>query len=231
MSQIPTPPTSRTGSEAPEVEMKSAESPEASSELLQSLDTLLEQYLHLLDQQQELQSGLAKQLSSGFLALAHANYTCPPGRRYGADYYDARMKATGQISIQEGPEDEPTDSTETSNSPLHKNEHHFDIKYTPIHMPEDQVEKKEELQVTGTTASDSPVEESTASKPESKALKKSRPNDPIYWYGILVPPSLRTAQKSFTDTIQNQVPELAAVVVKMRALEDKIIKIRTKLEG
>ncbi|KAJ5772142.1 hypothetical protein N7520_002671 [Penicillium odoratum] len=231
MSQIPTPPTSRPGSEAPEVERKSAESPEASSELLESLDTLLEQYLHLLDQQQELQSVLAKQLSSGFLALAHANYTCPPGRRYGADYYDERMKATGRISIQEGPENEPTNSTETSNSPLHNDEHHFDIKYTRIHLPEDQVEEKEELQVNGTTADDSPVEDSTASKPESKALKKSRPNDPIYWYGILVPPSLRTAQKSFTDTIQNQVPALAAVVVKMRALEDKINKVRMKLEG
>lgn len=64
MPQIPTPPASRPGSEAPEVEIKPAEVPGASTELLQSLDILLEQYLHLLDRQQELQSGLAKQLSS-----------------------------------------------------------------------------------------------------------------------------------------------------------------------
>lgn len=107
MSQIPTPPASRPGSDAPA----------ASSELLQSLDTLLEQYLRLLDRQQQLQSGLAKQLSSvrpwfastglfkqdtditvkGFLSLAHANYTSPPGRRYGSDYYDERMKATRKM--------------------------------------------------------------------------------------------------------------------------------------
>ena len=64
MPQIPTPPASRPGSEAPEVEIKPAETPGTSTKLLQSLDTLLEQYLHLLDRQQELQSGLAKHLSS-----------------------------------------------------------------------------------------------------------------------------------------------------------------------
>jgi hypothetical protein len=60
MAQSPTPPASRPGSEAPEAELK----PEASSELLDSLDTLLEQYLHLLDRQQKLHSGLSKKLSS-----------------------------------------------------------------------------------------------------------------------------------------------------------------------
>ncbi|KAJ5999108.1 hypothetical protein N7451_006918 [Penicillium sp. IBT 35674x] len=246
MPQIPTPPASRPGSEAPEVEIKPAETPGASTELLQSLDILLEQYLHLLDQQQELQSGLAKQLSSGFLALAHANYTCPPGRRYGADYYDERMKATRKISVQRRLEDdnESTDSTEASNTPSDEAEYQFNVEYTPSRTSEEQAETKDELQSedsksektsnidTGiTTESDSPVEDSVPSKSsvESKAPKKSRPSDPIYWYGILVPPSLRTAQKSFTDGIQNEVPALAAVVVKMRGLEDKINKIRTEL--
>lgn len=59
MVQVPTPPASRPGSEPPAV--KPAEDP---SELLQSLDVLLEQYLNLLDRQQKLQTGLAKGLSS-----------------------------------------------------------------------------------------------------------------------------------------------------------------------
>lgn len=61
MAQVPTPPASRAGSETPAAVLKSAED---SSELLQSLDDLLEQYLHLLDRQQKLQSGLAKEFSS-----------------------------------------------------------------------------------------------------------------------------------------------------------------------
>ncbi|KAJ5937367.1 hypothetical protein N7454_004667 [Penicillium verhagenii] len=249
MLQIPTPPASRSGSEAPEVEVKPAEMTGASSELLQSLDVLLEQYLHLLDRQQELQSGLAKQLSSGFLALAHANYTCPPGRRYGADYYDERMKATRKISIQNGPEDESTDSTElteTNNTQSHETGYLFNMENVPSPQPEEKAETNEEsqpkdsesketpqLDTDATAKSDSPVEDSTPVTPpaKSKSPKKTRPKDPIHWYGILVPPSLRTAQKSFTGGISNEVPALAAVVVEMRTLEDKINKLRAEIGG
>lgn len=60
MSQIPTPPASRPGSEAPEVKVK----PVALEDSVQCLDTLLEKYLYLLDRQQKLHSSLAEQLSS-----------------------------------------------------------------------------------------------------------------------------------------------------------------------
>ena len=76
-------------------------------------------------------------------------------------------------------------------------------------------------------------EESTtdSSPKESKAMrKKFRSEDPIYWYGILVPPSLRTAQRSFTTATQSHIPELAGTVVEMRALEDRITSLRAKIE-
>lgn len=59
--------------------------------------------------------------------------------------------------------------------------------------------------------------------------KKFRSDDPIYWYGILVPPSLRNAQKSFTESVRTQVPALAGTIVEMRALEQKITQLRAKL--
>lgn len=62
-----------------------------------------------------------------------------------------------------------------------------------------------------------------------RVRKKFRSDDPIYWYGILVPPSLRTAQRSFTDAIQTQVPDLAGTIIEMRALGQKITQVRTKL--
>ncbi|KNG85874.1 hypothetical protein ANOM_003649 [Aspergillus nomiae NRRL 13137] len=98
MAQIPTPPASRHGSESPETEHKQPPGVDSSG-LLRSLDALLERYLHLLDRHQKLQAELATTLSSGFLSLAQANYTCPPGRRYGADYYDERMKATRRVAF------------------------------------------------------------------------------------------------------------------------------------
>lgn len=69
-----------------------------------------------------------------------------------------------------------------------------------------------------------------AKKPESDR-KKARSADPIHWYGILVPQSLRRAQTSFTGAIDNQVPDLASTTIEMRALEQQIRKLRARLEA
>ncbi|KAJ6032325.1 hypothetical protein N7540_003057 [Penicillium herquei] len=208
----------------------------ASTELLQSLDTLLERYLHLLDRQQQMQSELAKEMSSGFLSLAHANYLCPPGRRYGADYYDERMKTNQRISIREAPENDEV-------------EYQFLLDYTTQHLPDKSTETRLEsptskvpqneavaqieLHTPGNDC-DPPVDNLNVPKSSLEEKKdppkKFQSDDPIYWYGVLVPSSLRTAQKAFTEGIRLQVPELAAVTVEMRALEQKIRHLRTKLE-
>lgn len=70
----------------------------------------------------------------------------------------------------------------------------------------------------------------SAPKASKTPPKKFRSDDPIHWYGILVPPSLRTAQKSFTDAVQHQVPDLAGVIVEMRAVEERITQLRKELE-
>ena len=77
MAQVPTPPASRHSSEAPEVQQKETQEVDTSAALLQTLDTLLERYLHLLDRHQKLQEDLAKRLSSvRFLSLHY----CTGGR-------------------------------------------------------------------------------------------------------------------------------------------------------
>ncbi|KAJ5198286.1 uncharacterized protein N7498_007403 [Penicillium cinerascens] len=259
MPQIPTPPVSRPGSENPEAELKPAE---ASSELLASLDTLLEQYLHLLDRQQKLQSGFSKQLSSGFLALAHANYTCPPGRRYGRDYYDERMKTNKKISIQtEQDVDEAEDTPDSleeaetpasndllynfhiqsiSNREAEKTDEKEDAEKLPVEdkqteapSQQEEIPTKQTSDTTSSAAENSSavVDTDNAVEEPKKPHKKFRSDDPIYWYGILVPPSLRSAQKSFTEGVRTQVPALAGTIVEMRALEHKITQLRAKLES
>ena len=68
----------------------------------------------------------------------------------------------------------------------------------------------------------------TKTKTQTKT-KGSQFNDPIHWYGILVPPSLREAQASFKGAIEHDVLELAETTVEMRALEEKITRLRTEL--
>lgn len=75
------------------------------------------------------------------------------------------------------------------------------------------------------------MSDTDAPEQEEKPAKKFRSDDPINWYGILVPPSLRSAQKSFSAAVQTEVPELAGTIVEMRVLEQKILDMRSKLEA
>ncbi|CAG8207373.1 unnamed protein product [Penicillium nalgiovense] len=247
MTQIPTPPASRPGSEAPEVKV----TPEALEDSVQCLDTLLEKYLHLLDRQQKLHSSLAEQLSSGFFALAQANFSSP-GRRYGPDYYDERMKATRKISIQS---EQNTDKS--TNDPQEKEdvtalpgpEYTFSVEHTPSHPSEEAdgnnetkasspvqgehlevPEKTSPAETASSEPSDTAETETTPVEKPKSVSKKFRSADPIHWYGILVPQSLRRAQDSFANAIDNQVPDLASTTVEMRALEQQIDQLRGRLE-
>ncbi|CAI7563892.1 unnamed protein product [Penicillium palitans] len=246
MSQIPTPPASRPGSEAPEVKVK----PVALEDSVQCLDTLLEKYLHLLDRQQKLHSSLAEQLSSGFFALAQANFSSP-GRRYGPDYYDERMKATRKISIQserntEQSTNDPQDEEDITALP--DSEYTFSVKTTPSHPPAEkdgnnetkasspvlgghlEAEETRPAEAASSEPSDHAETETTPVEKPKPVSKKFRSADPIHWYGILVPQSLRRAQDSFANAIDNQVPDLASTTVEMRALEQQISQLRAQLE-
>ncbi|KAI9927968.1 hypothetical protein ASPWEDRAFT_29358 [Aspergillus wentii DTO 134E9] len=260
MAQVPTPPASRHGSESPDVEQKKPVV-DSSAELLQSLDTLLERYLCLLDRHQKLQADLGKRLSSGFFSLAHANYTCPPGRRYGADYYDERMKATRKMSLQSTPSQDKDeciakkndDSAEQDQSDNYK--HTFAIQAVPDSRPSEQTEPDKEAeqdqsntdpqegekhsskensstenQKTDSLNSPEPSKADSTEPAKPKASKKKfQSSNPITWYGILVPPSLRSAQMSFTEAVEGQLPELASVVVEMQAVEKEVERVRSEL--
>jgi len=61
------------------------------------------------------------------------------------------------------------------------------------------------------------------------SMKSKRQDDPLSWYGILVPPSLRKAQKDFTAAIEGNVPELMDVMIDMRDVESQIYKLRKEV--
>ncbi|KAL5358170.1 hypothetical protein BJX96DRAFT_36896 [Aspergillus floccosus] len=256
MPQIPTPPASRHGSISPDPEHKQA----PTTDLTQTLDDLLERYLHLLDQHQKLQSQMASCLSSGFISLAQANYACPPGRRYGEDYYDDRMKATRRMTIRtpctttnnlSAKDEDQSDNSDTF-------EYTFQIETVRTEEPEedpkndrppspknsDPSDDESALEKDATKPSkvpDSPKpsnpgeasrtesEYTTTSESKSKSKTKPRSSDPLRWYGILVPPSLRSAQKSFTAAVEGHLSELANVTVEMQSAEKEIARVREEL--
>lgn len=98
--------------------------------------------------------------------------------------------------------------------------------------PPDDDSKDENENTTQTVdSSDLPEQAEINKSRKPKQPKKFRSSDPITWYGILVPPALRSAQKSFTEAVDDHVAELASVIVEMRAMENEVEKVRRQVES
>lgn len=145
----PSPPSSRPASPSSAAQEKNGDHTVSSSAegneegpipLSARLDALLESYLELLHTYTTLRAHLSNDFSSGFLALAQANRTSTlgPGRRYGEEGFDERMKAfkTVEISSEDevgisapnegslrGPSAEPIDEDDHQHKDRHKHKH------------------------------------------------------------------------------------------------------------
>ncbi|OKL63483.1 hypothetical protein UA08_01969 [Talaromyces atroroseus] len=281
MSQIPTPPSSRGVSAEPPNE--ECESTAIEVNKVQLLDELLEHYLQLLDRHQKLQESLGKQLASGFFQLTHANY-CSPGRRFGEDFYDERMKATRRLKITSSLMDKVSGYS-CENTGLRKVQ--FEVNYKSVLEPEDvheedkNIDKEEERgnsalanatatteiaggqthdnngalneieedkqkpgisatppspsQTTQDSSTDGNVD-ATNNDDDHNGTKKVPPrklfrsDDPVAWYGILVPPSLRRAQQSFTEAVNDGIPQLVTVAREMQRVENLVHKLRRQIK-
>ncbi|KAJ9297065.1 hypothetical protein DTO271G3_4826 [Paecilomyces variotii] len=238
-----------------EAREKPLEKPESSSKLLESLDCLLEQYLQLLHRHQTLHAQLGKQLSSGFFSLAQANYSSP-GRRYGQDYYDERMKATRRISVEPpaNREDKSFEPEGTEDIGSSSQSYIFKIQTTLADYDPEEEKSESETANSGENAESSesaldpgssetaedrtetpstPEESEEGAPPKnsssSTAPKRALPSpDPLRWYGVLVPPSLRSAQRSFV-TATESISELASITTEIRNVEERVSKLRYRL--
>ncbi|KAI9857704.1 MAG: hypothetical protein M1813_008125 [Trichoglossum hirsutum] len=159
------------------------------------LSQLLEHYLALLDQYQSLQVKLSKLLSSGYISLAETNFLSSERIRYGQDFYDERMQATKLLRI---------------NFP----------------SGEDSFVPSFELAQPGQDAPKPESKTNLVSDNVSPPLAQQRAsNDPLHWFGILVPPALRTAQREFIGAV-DVLPKLAQVISQMDSYERKIEEAR-----
>ncbi|KAG5293879.1 hypothetical protein I7I50_04439 [Histoplasma capsulatum G186AR] len=232
MDQLPTPPaTPADGAASSEL---SSPTEKSLVELSQELDSVLERYLHLLDQQQRLQQEIGREFSSGFLSLACANKSCPPGRRYGEDYYDERMKAIRKLTIY------PLSSIPTQAKPTilssnkNKSSPSFTVESVSL-SPPNAIEPKdvtengnEETNSKASSRSSDPDELNISTESEKSRANGKRSN-PINWFGILVPPALRSAQQSFCTAVDGPIPLLATVITEMRGVERDIEVLRGML--
>ncbi|KAG9944956.1 hypothetical protein KCU85_g7602, partial [Aureobasidium melanogenum] len=205
-------------------------------ELRDQLDSLWEKHLTLLDSYHQAQQQIARHFSSGFFNLAQATFKSTTRVRYGQEYYDDRMQASTRFDASIDNHDLPrlalkvNDTTPpTKDSNNKSSDEKVDEKEgdkptqqpTPPSTPPTESEEKR------------PDEQSHENKPEQADDKESaqkKVRDPIHWYGILVPPSLRSSQTSFKSAIHGPVIEAANSAQALRHVNMEIRKLRKDIK-
>ncbi|KAJ0118513.1 hypothetical protein J7T55_009296 [Diaporthe amygdali] len=177
-----------------------------------TIDALLERYLTLLDEYTTLRVKLGQLHTSMFQHLARANFSAERGMRYGPDFYDERMQALRQVSI----------STEGS-LPVFSVSHSVrgrgdDAPHDPPSDPPAE-------------AAEAPGEAAPASgdKAEGEAdPKKQNARDPLRWFGVLTPLSLRQTQACAVEAVEQVIPRLVSLNAEMQDVEIQVRRARKK---
>ena len=223
------------------------------------LDVLLERYLTHLDTYTVLRAQLSTQLSSGFFALARANHTSTSRRYGEEGYDERMKAGRRAVVRRKGTEERGTSweqergqmgdgieyAVETYPAPegtaAGENDHDHDS--------EGQVQDTTPKSARTTAENQNPDDSSKAPKAEpnqqpasttpkptpseTPTPKSSTPvplaRNPLNWYGILVPPSLRQAQTHFTAAVEGPIPALLNVSSQMAELETQIEDVRRVL--
>ncbi|KAH0543740.1 hypothetical protein FGG08_001922 [Glutinoglossum americanum] len=122
---------------------------------------------------------------------------------------EANFLSTGRVKYGQDFYDERMQATKRLNSPLGE---------------DDLIPSFELVQPTpGTPGSESKT--NLVTHESSATTGKRVPNDPLRWFGILVPPALRNTQREFTDAV-NIVPKLVEVIAQMDLCEKRIKEAR-----
>jgi hypothetical protein len=88
-------------------------------------------------------------------------------------------------------------------------------------------EQEEQSSDPPSSESASPQESATEKQPETESKKST---DPLRWFGILVPPALRSAQSTFITAVEGPVPQLVTVARRLRNQEIEIGRVRKQIK-
>lgn len=200
-------------------------------DLYQQLDDLWIRYLDLLDQYTNAQASIKKCLGQGFFSLAQANFTSQ-GRRYGQDYYDQRAIASTRVETS----NESTEMERPRIKIISLSTEVKPAKQTATHLPTPEPESEDEQcpePENPRTQLPTPEPEDKNDADEKKEEEPQRlPVDPLRQFGILIPPALKSAQKSFAKAVRDEDALIKAVNAtrELREVEVEIRKARKVLK-
>lgn len=170
------------------------------------IDGLLERYLGLLDEYTKLRSSLTALQINVYQGIARANFSAERGIRYGQELYDERMQASRTLAI--APRE---DGTLT-----------FDVVHHGDGLGDSEGNEKHEANA----AEDE--DEDDKQQADDEKDKVQTPCDPLRWFGILTPISLRLAQGKAIQAVEQVIPKLLTVDAEMADVEIRVRRARKK---
>ncbi|CEI68700.1 hypothetical protein FVEN_g7961 [Fusarium venenatum] len=177
----------------------------------QHIDKLLERYLGLLDEYTQLRQSLSQLQSGVYQNIARANFSGERGMRYGRDHYDERMQAIRLLSIGQNEHQSPIFSL--FNAPEEEEEEEEE---------EAKAEERDESSATG-GPKQGPKPETGEEKPAEKKLK-----NPLRWFGLFAPMSLRTAQTQSVKAVEDIIPRIVSINAEMLDVEIEVRRARKR---
>ena len=186
------------------------------------IDALLGRHLLLLDEYTQLRDRLSKLQSNVYYQLARANFETQRGFRYGSDQYDERMKASRRVQIDEDPEEGM--SWEVRGVICETESKQEAKEHEETASQDDKLAEEFEEKVGLVDGTDEPVLEEEG----PQTAQKRKTVDPLRWFGLMPPISLRISQSASIEAVQEVMPRLVTVDAKMKRLEIEIRRARKK---
>ncbi|OIW33517.1 hypothetical protein CONLIGDRAFT_181074 [Coniochaeta ligniaria NRRL 30616] len=169
-----------------------------------AIDGLLERYLGLVDEYARLRSTLSALQAHVYQAIARANFSAERGIRYGQELYDERMQASRSLAITPGEHDTPK----------------FGVVYHGDKLHGSQGDEKHEAA--------SEAEKEDENQADDEKAKVEKPSDPLKWFGILTPMTLRLAQGKAIEAVEQVIPRLVTLDAEMADVEIRVRRARKK---
>ncbi|RHZ79075.1 hypothetical protein Glove_152g103 [Diversispora epigaea] len=195
-------------------------------DICSKLDQVLEEYLNLISTYQEQWKQYSKETEGGFFQLAHSKYTMGHNR-LSQDQYDGRMQANTRVLIS------PNTGLETNKDSW------IQFTLTSGHL-DDSINTEDNMSSSSLrrrTAHEFEKKEKDGTENTEKPLIKRRTRDPLNWFGVLVPSSLRESQRHFKQgftgiiniiNLRNEIIHKEAEYQALKKEKEKLIEANKK---
>ncbi|KAI8581064.1 hypothetical protein K450DRAFT_234460 [Umbelopsis ramanniana AG] len=206
----------------------------------EKLDQLTVEYIQEADAVSKLKETLGKEIAKGFFDLGQAKYSMGTSKlsRYS---YDERMKSLYKIQVDEQGENgndifsisnvEFKDENDGEETGQIKDEVTEKLSNLSLRQrkPAHDTPEKEQLETKGEKETTEETKPKTKSKNKKTKEVRKIDRNPLHWFGILVPSSLRTTQQHF-KTVVTQIVEEANLVNRLSVLEKRFEELQKEKE-